>query len=139
MRINITQQDINIFASDPLSTKEEPQGTDYTDGVDVGYTAPAKWWNWLWNKITSWFTACKTDRTSVYAELSNALTDAQITPSASDEHQLSKAVDKIEYGHCIEYNNETITETIGGVDVTHPVNKPYSIANTLYLPDTELL
>ena len=139
MRTNITQDDISIFASDPLSTKEEPQGTDYTDGVDVGYTAPAKWWNWLWNKITSWFTACKTDRTSMYTELSNLLTDAQITPSATDEHQLSKAIDKIEYGHCEEYNEEIVNTVIDGVTVVHYKNQPFIHAGVLYLPDTELL
>lgn len=131
MQTNIAQEDINIFASDPSSTKEEPQGTDYTDGVDVGYTAPAKWWNWLWNKITAWFTACKTDRTSMLAELSNTLTRAQIAPSAPDERQLSQAVDKTAYDACTAYDN---AEENG-----HKVNKPYVIGYTLYIPDTELL
>ena len=38
-----TQEDIDIFASDPTGDKEIPGSPYYTDGVDVGYTAPALW------------------------------------------------------------------------------------------------
>lgn len=139
MQPNVTQQDIAIFSSDPSGVKEQPGSPYYADGVEVGYTAPGKWWNWLWNKITSWFTNSKADRTSMLAELTNVLSQEQITPSASDTHQLSVAIDVATKKYCSTYNAEEVTETIGGVSVTHKVNQPYVVGNTLYLPDTELL
>ena len=139
MQGNISQQDIAIFSSDPSGVKEAPQGSQYTDGVDVGYTAPAKWWNWFWNKLTAWCTASKADRVAVHTETINTLSAASIVPSGSDEHQLSKAVDVLGYAYCGTHDNETVTETVGGVSVTHPVNKPYVVGNTLYIPATELL
>ena len=134
-----TQEDINIFSSDPAGVKERPGSPYYQDGVDVGYTAPAKWWNWLWNKITSILTAHKTDWNSMTSEMTNTLSAASITPDSSDSHQLSKAVNQIAYGVCDDYDNETVTEEIGGVEVTHMANQPYVIGHTLYIPDTELL
>lgn len=139
MQPNVTQQDIAIFSSDPASVKEQPGSPYYTDGVDVGYTAPAKWWNWLWNKLTSWLTDSKADRTSMLAELTNVLSQEQVTPSASDTHQLSGAIDKATKEYCSTYAAEEVTETIGGVSVTHKVNQPYVVGHTLYVPDTELL
>lgn len=134
-----TQEDINIFSSDSTGVKERPESPYYQDGVDVGYTAPAKWWNWLWNKITSIFTAHKADWNSMTSEMTNTLSAASITPDSSDSHQLSKAVNQIAYDVCDDYDNETVTEEIGGVEVTHTANQPYVIGHTLYIPDTELL
>ena len=134
-----TQEDINIFSSDPTGTKEKPGNPYYQDGVDVGYTAPAKWWNWLWNKITSILTAHKADWNSMTSEMANTLSAASITPDSSDTHQLSKAVNQIAYNTCDDYDNEEVTETIGGVEVMHKVNQPYVVGHTLYIPDTELL
>jgi hypothetical protein len=134
-----TQEDIDIFSSDPSGVKERPGNPYYQDGVDVGYTAPAKWWNWLWNKITSILTAHKADWNSMTSEMANTLSAASITPDSSDAHQLSKAVNQIAYNTCDDYDNEEVTETIGGVEVTHKVNQPYVVGHTLYIPDTELL
>jgi hypothetical protein len=73
------------------------------------------------------------------SEMANTLSAASITPDSSDTHQLSKAVNQIAYGVCDDYDNETVTEEIGGVEVTHMANQPYVIGHTLYIPDTELL
>lgn len=134
-----TQEDIAIFSSDPAGVKERPGSSNYQNGVDVGYTAPAKWWNWLWNTITSFFTAHKADWNSITAEMANTLSDASVTPDATDEHQLTKAINQISYGVSEDYDNEEITETIGGVEVTHKKNQPYVVGFTLYIPETELL
>ena len=134
-----TQEDIAIFSSDPAGVKERPGSSNYQNGVDVGYTAPAKWWNWLWNKITSILTAHKADWNSMTSEMTNTLSAASITPDSSDTHQLSKAVNQIAYDTCDDYDNEEVTETIGGVEVTHKKNQPYVVGHTLYIPDTELL
>ena len=135
----LTQEDINIFSSDPAGVKEQPGSPYYADGVEVGYTAPAKWWNWLWNTITTFFTGSKADRQNILTELKNVLSAAAIVPSNNDNYQLSKAVDKVCYNTTQAYDEEEVTETIGGVSVTHKVNQPYVTGNTLYLPDTELL
>lgn len=131
MQTAITQQDITVYSSDPLGTKERPSNPYYVNGVDVGYTAPAKWWNWLWNKLTSILTQAKADRTNMLAEMYNVLSSASITPSASDNHQLSKAVNTVEYNTIEAYDN---AEEDG-----HKINQPYVVGYTLYIPDTELL
>lgn len=128
-----------VFATDPTAIIEKPGNPYYQDGVDVGYTAPAKWWNWLWNHISAWLKDSKADRQSMETEMANTLSAASITPSSSDTHQLSKAVNQIAYNTCDDYDNEEVTETIGGVEVTHKKNQPYVIGHTLYIPDTELL
>jgi hypothetical protein len=127
------------FASDPQAVIEKPGNPYYQDGVDVGYTAPAKWWNWLWNHISAWLAASKTDRTAMQTEMLNVLSAASITPSSSNDHQLSKGIDGVCYNTCDAYNNEETAETIGGVEVTHKVNQPYVVGYTLYIPESELL
>lgn len=131
MTIIPTQEDIAVYSSDPAGVKEIPGSPYYADGVDVGYTAPAKWWNWLWNKITGLLTAHKADRLSVNAEMSSTLSAASITPDSADTRQLSKAINSIAYNTCVAYDN---AEENG-----HKVNKPYVVGYTLYIPDTELL
>lgn len=135
----LSQEDITTFSSDPAGTKEQPGSPYYADGVDVGYTAPAKWWNWLWNTITTFFIGSKADRQDILTELKNVLSAASIVPDGTSTNQLSKAVDTVCYNTIESYDEEEITEVIDGVTVTHKVNQPYVVKNTLYLPDTELL
>lgn len=135
----LSQEDISIFSSDPAGVKEQPGSPYYAEGVEVGYTAPAKWWNWLWNAITTFFTGSKADRQNILTELKSVLSAASIVPDGASTNQLSKAVDKVCYDTIEDYDEEEVTETIGGVSVTHKANQPYVVGNTLYLPDTELL
>ena len=128
-----------VFSSDPAGVKEIPGSPYYTDGVDVGYTAPAKWWNWLWNHITAWLKDSKADKANMQSEMLNVLLVASIAPSASEEHQLSEGVDSIAYDTTERYDAAEVTEVIGGELVTHKVNQPYVVGYTLYIPDTELL
>lgn len=128
-----------VFASDPSSVVEKPGNPYYADGVEVRYTAPAKWWNWLWNHISAWLSDSKADKTSMNTELLNVLSSASIAPSDTDTHQLSKGIDKVAYNRCGAYDDEEVTEEIDGVMVTHKVNQPYVVGYTLYIPDTELL
>ena len=128
-----------VFSSDPAGVKERPSNGYYAGGVDVGYTAPAKWWNWLWNHLSAWLRDSKADKEAVRAELLSTLSAGDITPDSADTHQLSKAIDSIAYGIAEDYDNETVTEEIGGVMITHPKNRPYVVGHTVYYPDTELL
>ena len=120
-----------VFASDPSSVIDRPQNPYYQQGVNVNYTAPAKWWNWLWNHISAWFADSKADRSSMNSEMLNVLSAAAIQPSVSNTHQLSKGIDTVAYDTCDAYDN---AEENG-----HKINQPYVIGHTLYIPDTELL
>ena len=139
MQNAVTQDDIDIFSSDPAGVKEQPPNPYYQDGVEVGYTAPGKWWNWLWNKITSFLSASKADRVSMLTELKNVLASASITPDSAENGQLAEAVDIVCYNETGAYDNREVTEEIGGVSVTHKINQPYVVGHTLYIPDTEML
>lgn len=134
MNTSFTQEAIGIFASDPAATKESP-GTEYDYGVKVQFTAPGKWWNWLWNKITAWFNASLADKQYLVTEVTNVLTDAEVTPDAENEHQLTESVQKIAYRYAQQHDEATVT--VGGV--TRPVNRPYVSGGVIFLPDTELL
>ena len=138
MNTNLEQQNFpnpsepgTVFASDPTSTVEQPQSPYYSNGVEVRFTAPAKWWNWLWNKISKWLLDSKADKTAMETEMLNTLAGVGITADSSDSHQLSRAVDKAAFNTCRTYDND---EENG-----HKVNQPYVIGTTLYIPDTELL
>jgi hypothetical protein len=73
------------------------------------------------------------------AEALNVLSEASITPSSTDEHQLSKGINSIAYDTAERYDMAEVTEVIDGVTVTHKVNQPYVVGHTLYVPNTELL
>lgn len=127
------------FAFDPQAVIEKPGTSRYLSGVDVGYTAPAKWWNWLWNHISAWLSDSKADRAAMAEETNNVLTAASILPKHNYERQLSQSISINCYADYTDYDNEEVTEEIGGVEVTHKVNQPYVVGHTLYIPDTELL
>jgi hypothetical protein len=139
MKGTLEQQALDIYSSDPLGAKEQPPSPNYEDGVDVGYTAPAKWWNWLYNKLCVFFSGCLTDRTNMLAELLNVLSATSVTPDSTDTHQLSNSISSIGASRCSVYNSKTVTETVGGTQVTYKVNQPDVVGYTLRLPDTELL
>jgi hypothetical protein len=134
MVTSFTQEVIGIFASDEAAVKESP-GAEYDNGVKVQYTAPGKWWNWLWNKITGWFNASLSDKQSIVTEMSNVLSDAVITPDASDSYQVAKSIETIAYRHARQHDEATTT--VGGIE--RPVNRPYVSGSVIVLPDTELL
>lgn len=86
----LTQEDVTEYATNAL-TIDEPRGTDYTQGVQVGKTIPAKWWNWLFRAATKRLQEAKSDATKLFAELKNTVTDAGITPDPTDNTQMSQA------------------------------------------------
>ena len=135
MNTALTQDDIDVFGSDPTTFKDKPGTTDYNDGVEVRYTAPAQWWNWFWNALTSWLTHHKADYQSIITEETNLLAEAEITPSAGDGHQVGKSFSTVAENYSEEYDFDTVFEN----GVEHYVNKPYVDGLTIVLPDTELL
>lgn len=69
---NNTIEDIKEYAKDS-QTKQEPTEQNYAEGVKVGWTLPAKWWNWLMNAFTKRFRETKATVDSMYEELSNLM------------------------------------------------------------------
>ena len=74
----LSQEDITEYATN-AQTIAEPLGTDYTQGVQVGKTIPAKWWNWLFREATKRLHQLFVDMTSLSTEILNVSRD--IDPS----------------------------------------------------------
>lgn len=121
----IANQESTVFASDPTSVKDRPSNELYRSGVEVNYTAPAKWWNWLFYHISNWLKVSKEDRSSVKTELLNTLAAGSTVPNADVDTQLNTAIKRIEYNKCFAHDSDE--------------NAPYVEGYTLYLPETELL
>lgn len=92
MITQLSQDSVAEYASD-AQTIDEPLGTDYSQGVRVGRTIPAKWWNWLFSAVTKRAGQSKSDAQNMLTELQNVVTDAGIPLDASDNTQLSQAID----------------------------------------------
>lgn len=91
MKPTLDEQDMTVYASD-AQTIQEPYGSDYSQGVRVGRTIPAKWWNWLFKAATSRLHQAYLDILNLFTEATNLLLDVGITPDASDSTQLSQAI-----------------------------------------------
>lgn len=90
----LTQDDITEYGTNAL-TIDEPHGTDYTQGVQVGKTIPAKWWNWLFRAVTKRAQQAKADSQTILTELKNTVIDAGITPDPTDDTQLAQAANTL--------------------------------------------
>lgn len=89
---NLSQEALTQYASD-AQTIQQPQGADYSRGVSVGRTIPAKWWNWLFSNATKRIVQSRNDADNMFTEMKNVVTDAGLTPSASDNTQLTQAIE----------------------------------------------
>lgn len=89
---SLSQEELTQYASD-AQTIQQPQGTDYTQGVKAGRTIPAKWWNWLFSASTKRIVQSRNDANNMLTELKNVITDAGLTPSGSDNTQLTQAIE----------------------------------------------
>ena len=86
----LSQETIDEYAGS-AQTIDQPLGTDWTQGVRVGKTIPAKWWNWLLNAVTKRLGQAKTDSNNMLTELKNTVTDAGIVIDPTDNTQLAQA------------------------------------------------
>ena len=66
-------ESITEYANNAL-TIQQPQGADYSQGVSVGRTIPAKWWNWLFRKATKLIMQVKADTESSAKDLQALVT-----------------------------------------------------------------
>lgn len=131
---SLSQETLTQYASD-AQTIQEPQGTDYSQGVRVGKTIPAKWWNWLFSAVTKRITQAKTDSQNMLDELKNAVTDAGIALDGNDSTQLAQAVST----KAIAQVNKFIEDKAGfahrWIDCEAQGLLPAAGANSTYLVD----
>ena len=65
-----TTKDIDVYSKDS-TVIERPES--YAQGVKVGWTAPAKWWNWLFKNVTERLKDIFVTTTSIHNEIKNAV------------------------------------------------------------------
>ena len=91
MITQLSEETINEYASEAQTT-QQPTGSDFVQGVAVGKTIPAKWWNWLFNAVTKRIFQGKNDAQNMLTELQNVVTDAGLELDNTDNTQLTQAV-----------------------------------------------
>ena len=102
---NNTIEDIKEYAKDS-QTSEEPTEQNYAEGVKVGWTLPAKWWNWLMNAFTKRFRETKATVDSMYEELSNLM-----WPLVPGENETNDQCSHRIYGRLSELSEQIGTNT----------------------------
>ena len=102
---NNTIEDIKEYAKDS-QTSEEPTEQNYAEGVKVGWTLPAKWWNWLMNAFTKRFRETKATVDSMYEELSNLM-----WPLVPGENETNDQCSHRIYGRLSELSEQIATNT----------------------------
>ena len=65
-----TIKDMDVYSKDS-TVVERPES--YNIGVKVGWTAPAKWWNWLFKNVTERLKDIFVTTTSIHNEIKNAV------------------------------------------------------------------
>lgn len=122
MNQTVAQEDIDIYASDSLAAKAIPDQTNYGLGVKVNWTAPAKWWNWLWNRMTSILKSRLTDTDNIREEMASVLGEAGLTPADGTKRQLANSIEVMMFDDYKKWDE-----------------LPYVIDHKVYLPINEIL
>ena len=102
---NNTIEDIEEYAKDS-QTINKPTDQNYAEGVKVGWTLPAKWWNWLMNAFTKRFRETKATVDSMYEELSNLM-----WPLVPGENETNDQCSHRIYGRLSELSEQIDTNT----------------------------
>ena len=105
---NNTIENITEYAKNATDI-EEP--SEYTTGVKVGWTAPAKWWNWLMNAFSKRLGETYETVKSIHEEIKNAVGG---TLDENSNTQLKNTLDS--FGKVSEVNGK-LPDANGKVDV----------------------
>ena len=105
---NNTIENIAEYAKNATAI-EEP--TEYSTGVKVGWTAPAKWWNWLMNAFSKRLGETYETVKSIHEEIKNAVGG---TLDENSNTQLKNILDS--FGRVSEVNGK-LPDANGKVDV----------------------
>ena len=135
----LTQETLNEYAHDAQTT-QQPYGADYTQGVRVGKTIPAKWWNWLFNAATKRIFQSKNDAQDMLTEMKNVVTDAGLTPDASDNTQLNQAIEAkadIQIGKYIEKEKRRLGTLFTSTKPIYLNDEEYAYSASSFMPRTQ--
>lgn len=102
---NNTIENIKEYA-ESSQTIQEPSEQNYAEGVKVGWTLPAKWWNWLMNAFTKRFRETKATVDSMYEELSNLM-----WPLVPGENETNDQCSRRIFGRMSELSEQIDTNT----------------------------
>ena len=105
---NNTIENIAEYAKNATAI-EEPE--EYSTGVKVGWTAPAKWWNWLMNAFSKRLGEIYETVKSIHEEIKNAVGG---TLDENSNTQLKNILDS--FGRVSEVNGK-LPDANGKVDV----------------------
>ena len=105
---NNTIENITEYAKN-TTVIEEP--AEYSTGVKVGWTAPAKWWNWLMNAFSRRLGETYETVKSIHEEIKNAVGG---TLDEASNTQLKNTLDSL--GRVSEVNGK-LPDANGKVDV----------------------
>ena len=105
---NNTIENITEYAKNATAI-EEP--SEYSTGVKVGWTAPAKWWNWLMNAFSRRLGETYETVKSIHEEIKNAVGG---TLDETSNTQLKNTLDNL--GRVSEVNDK-LPDANGKVDV----------------------
>ena len=105
---NNTIENITEYAKNATDI-EEP--SEYATGVKVGWTAPAKWWNWLMNAFSRRLGETYETVKSIHEEIKNAVGG---TLDENSNTQLKNTLDRL--GRVSEVNGK-LPDANGKVDV----------------------
>ena len=109
-----TIENIGEYAVDETVVKEMPTGVKYTSGVQVGWTAPAKWWNALWGAVTKRLGEIFTTVQSIHEEIKNAC-GGTLDPSTNT--QLKSVFDGVIED--IDNVEESLSQSINDVETAY--------------------
>lgn len=102
MITQLSEETIAEYASD-AQTIQAPQGTDFSQGVRVGRTVPAKWWNWLFNAVTKRVSQGRNDAQNMLTEMQQVVISAGATPNPNVNNQMAQAINTKAYSQVDKY------------------------------------
>lgn len=110
--------EIAEYAGDEQAQIVKPDDLNYSLGVKAGWTAPAAWWNWLFNALTKIAIETRNDISAILAELNNTLTAAGIDPDSATQDQLADAIEKLSAAVATSENLGTVKSSYGAGNVS---------------------
>lgn len=131
------------YAPDAVAC-DPPTASEWSTGAKVGYTLPAKWWNYFFNSITNRWHAAHETVSRIISKIGDVSSTGECTIMQSIEGKapINHAVDTTSYGvgNAANYGHvqlsESVSSTYGvgcGVAATpSSVKSAYDLANCAY-------
>ena len=138
MNTQLSEENIEAYAFEAQST-QAPTGADFSQGVQVGKTIPAKWWNWLFNAVINRKIQAKADSQNMLTELQNAVVDAGIELDDNTHTQLLSAVGNKNKTQLSSFIEQVKRNVYGRWFVYSAIVKRYNSAGTFISAQIQVL